>query len=549
MSAEHEQILFLTGKLAEKRLHRILESMQPTDFSCEVENIGVNVAALMTAKMIKRRLTMLDTPDRVIVPGLCLGDLSAISEYFKVPFIRGPIDLKDMPVFFGHDCKVPDLSQHNVLIFAEIVDAPNITVEDIVTRARKYQRDGADVIDVGCLPDTPFPHLEESVEALHESGFKVSVDSLEGNDLLRGGQAGADYLLSLSESTLWIADEVESVPILIPDKHGDMDSMYRVIEKFAERGRPFYADCILDPIHFGFTESLVRYRDLRQQCPDVEIMMGIGNLTELTEADTTGINAILFGIISELGLNAILATEVSPHARAAVREADFARRMMYAAKQEGSFPKGLDGSLLTTHARQPFPYSAEEIEELASEIKDPSYRVQVSEEGIHVYNRDGIINAKNPFEIFSELDLIQEDAPHAFYMGVELARAQIAWQLGKRYMQDEELEWGVATEPDETSDSEEQSKAAHALKKGKQEGKEKGQKKSQKKSKSSTEYKIAGSTLRASKRNKAIKTKAKKKVAKKKITSKKKIKKKITKKKTAAKRVVRKKIIKNKKRN
>jgi len=134
-------------------------------------------------------------------------------------------------------------------------------------------------------------------------------------------------------------------------------------------------------------------------------------------------------------------------------------------------------------------------------------------------------------------------------MGVELARAQIAWQLGKRYMQDEELEWGVATEPDETSDSEEQSKAAHALKKGKQEGKEKGQKKSQKKSKSSTEYKIAGSTLRASKRNKAIKTKAKKKVAKKKITSKKKIKKKITKKKTAAKRVVRKKIIKNKKRN
>ena len=548
MSEPQEHLLFLTGKLAEKRLHRILESMQPTDFTYTVENIGVNVAALMTAKMIKRRLTILDSPGRVIVPGLCRGDLPAISEYFNVPFIHGPIDLKDMPVFFGHDCKIPDLSRHNVLIFAEIVDAPNLAVEDIVARARKYQRDGADVIDVGCLPDTPFPHLEESVEALHEAGFKVSVDSLEDNDLLRGGQAGADYLLSLSESTLWIADEVESVPILIPDKHGDMDSMYRVIEKFAERGRPFYADCILDPIHFGFTESLVRYRDLRQQCPDIEIMMGVGNLTELTEADTTGINATLFGIISELGLNAILATEVSPHARAAVREADFARRMMYAAKQEGSFPKGLDGSLLTTHARMPFPDTAEEIEELASEIKDPSYRVQVSEVGIHVYNRDGIINARNPFEIFPELDLIQEDAPHAFYMGVELARAQIAWQLGKRYMQDEELDWGVATEPDETSDSEERSKAAHALKEGKQEGKKKGQNKSQRKRKSSTEYKVAGSTLRASKRNKAIKTKAKKKTAKKK-TGKKKIKKKIAKKKTAAMRVVRKKIIKNKKRN
>ena len=515
MGEEQEQILFLTGKLAEKRLHKILESMQPTDFSYQIENIGVNVAALMTAEMIKRRLTMLDTPDRVIVPGLCRGDLPAISEYFDVPFIHGPIDLKDMPVFFGHDCKVPDLSQHNVLIFAEIVDAPNITVENIVTRARKYQRDGANVIDIGCLPDTPFPHLEESVEALHEAGLKVSVDSLEDNDLLRGGRAGADYLLSLSESTLWIADEVSSIPVLIPDKHGDMDSMYRVIEKFAGKGRPFFADCILDPIHFGFTESLVRYRDLRQQCPDIEIMMGIGNLTELTEADTTGINAILFGIISELGLNAILATEVSPHARAAVREADFARRMMYAAKQEGSLPKGLDGSLLTTHARKPFPYSAEEIEELASEIKDPSYRVQVSEAAIHVYNRDGIINARNPFELFPELDLLQEDAPHAFYMGVELARAQIAWQLGKRYMQDEELEWGVATEPEETSNSEEQSRAAHAMK----EGKQKGQGAGQKASKSSTEYKAAGSTLQA-----------KKKTSKKKITKKKIIKKKTRKK-------------------
>jgi len=190
---------------------------------------------------------------------------------------------------------------------------------------------------------------------------------------------------------------------------------------------------------------------------------------------------------------------------------------MYAAKQEDSLPKGLDGSLLTTHARNPFPYTADEIEELASEIRDPSYRVQVSEAGIHVYNRDGIINARNPFELFPDLDLIQEDAPHAFYMGVELARAQIAWQLGKRYMQDEELEWGVATEPDETSDSEKQSRAAHALKKG------------QKTGKSSTEYKNVGSTLQG-KKKKTIKKKTGKKKTKKKISKKKTNKKKARKK-------------------
>ncbi|MCI0590052.1 MAG: dihydropteroate synthase, partial [Gammaproteobacteria bacterium] len=80
---------------------------------------------------------------------------------------------------------------------------------------------------------------------------------------------------------------------------------------------------------------------------------------------------------------------------------------------------------------------------------DPSYRVQVSEEGIHIFNRDGLVAGIDPFELFPKLGLLQDDAPHAFYMGVELAKAQIAWQLGKRYIQDEELRWGCATKPKE----------------------------------------------------------------------------------------------------
>ena len=35
---------------------------------------------------------------------------------------------------------------------------------------------------------------------------------------------------------------------------------------------------------------------LRQRFPTVDIMLGVGNLTELTEADTSGINALLFGL-------------------------------------------------------------------------------------------------------------------------------------------------------------------------------------------------------------------------------------------------------------
>lgn len=439
-----EHILFLTGKLAEKRLDRVLASIEPCEFSYEVRNLGLSVAALMTAGMIQRRLASVEGFDRIIVPGLCRGDLEAASQQFGVPVVRGSNDLKDLPAFFGRDCQPPDLSAYDVMIFAEIVEAPQVGVAEILERARRYGEDGADVIDIGTLPDTAFPHLEEAVQCLKAEGFKVSIDSLDTAELLRGGKAGADYLLSLHEESLWVADEVAATPVLIPARHGDLDSLGRAIETLAQRGRPFIADSILDPIHFGFYDSIVRYHALRRRYPQVDIMMGIGNLTELTEADTTGINAILFGLISELGITSVLATEVSPHARSAVREADRARRIMYAARREQSLPKGLDNSLLLGHERKPFPYTAAEIAELAEEIKDPSYRVHVSEAGIHVFNRDGMVTGDDPFTLFPELSLLKDDAPHAFYMGVELAKAHIALMLGKRYIQDEELEWGAA---------------------------------------------------------------------------------------------------------
>jgi dihydropteroate synthase len=471
-----ERILFLTGKLAERSLHRVLESMQPAGFEYEVRNIGLTVAALMTSGMIVRRVESPGGAERVVVPGLCRGDLGEAEAVLGVPVLRGPNDLKDLPAFFGREGAALDLRRHDVRIFAEIVDAPSLSIEHLLAKAQRYAADGADVIDLGCLPDTKFPHLEDAVRALAEAGFRVSVDSVAPDELLRAGRAGADYLLSLSEETLWIAGEVESVPVLIPRAQGDMESLYRTIDGMRAAGRAFIADSVLDPIHFGFTESLLRYAALRRRYPDIEIMMGIGNLTELTEADTTGIQAILFGIISELGITSVLTTQVSPHARSVVREADLARRIMFAARAEDRLPKGLDGGLLAIHDRKPFPYSQAEVAELAAQIRDPSYRVQVTEEGISVFNRDGIISGLDPFQLFARLEALQADAPHAFYMGVELAKARIAWLLGKRYVQDEELCWGVAA-PAREEDGCLAGRDAHA-------------------------YKPAGSTLKASRKAK-----------------------------------------------
>ncbi|HEY9267993.1 MAG TPA: DUF6513 domain-containing protein [Methylotenera sp.] len=444
-----QNLLFLTGKLAEKSLNKVLSEVQENPktppFKYRVEQIGVSVAALMTPDLIARRVKQTGDADKVIIPGLCQGDLTKLEAQYGIPVERGPEDLKDLPQYFGHAGVEPDLSRYSVQIFAEIVDAPYLSVEGVIKKAEQFRQQGANVIDLGCLPGVSFPHLADTVKALKQLDFKVSVDSLNTDDLLTAGHAGADYLLSLTEKTLWIANEVASTPVLIPAKPHSLTSLYRAIDICLKNGRPFIADAILDPIHFGLTDSIVRYQKLRKRYPDIQIMMGIGNLTELTDADTTGINALLFGIISELDVNTVLATSVSPHAVNAIAEADVARRMMFAAKQDIRLPRGYSNDLLGLHDRRPFTYSEDEIREIAAQIKDPSFRIQVSENGLHIYNRDGLFKHTDPFALYPHLK-VDDDASHAFYLGVELARAQIAWQLKKRYVQDQELDWGAASE-------------------------------------------------------------------------------------------------------
>lgn len=457
MADKREHILFLTGKLAEKQLHQILQAMQP-GFDYSVHQLGLTVAALMTADMIRRRLKETFGADRILVPGRCRGDLEALSRDLGIPVERGPNELKDLPAFFGHAEVVPELSRYDIRIFAELTEAPHMSIEEILSEADWHRRHGADVIDVGCLPNTDFPHLEETFQALKSEGHLTSIDSLNPDDLLRGGRAGADYMLSLHKGTLWVAEEVATVPIVIPQPPADLTTLDEAVEALEKTGKPFILDPILEPIHYGFSASLTRYHEVRKRYPEAEMLMGVGNLTELTHADTVGINTLLLGICSELHIHNILATQVSGHCRRAIPEADLARRILFYAREHNMLPKHVHPGLMCLHDPKPFPYQLAEIQELAGMIRDPSYRIQISREGIHIFNRDGMHSAIDPFELFPKLG-VENDGGHAFYLGVELARAQIAWQLGKRYNQDEMLDWGCALDP-----AEEDSVDPHAYK-------------------------------------------------------------------------------------
>jgi dihydropteroate synthase-like protein len=440
-----QKLLFLTGHLAEPRLRKMIELAGLPEGSWRVHNIGIKVAALMTEAIVRNRLKGPLDAEKVILPGRVRMDLDSLKAHYGVPFERGPDELADLPVFLGKGGVPPDLSKHDLRIFAEIIDAPTVSIDKLVARALAHKAAGADVVDIGCQPDVPFPHLEDVVAALKKVGVKVSVDSGDVEELRRAAIAGADYVLSLDETTLDAVKGTACVPILVPKPHGDLASLVRAIDLAKSKKIPHIADPILDPIHFGFTTSIERYAELRRLRPDVEILMGTGNLTELTDADSQGVTAMLLGICSELRIQNVLIVQVSQHTRRTVEEHDAARRLMYRAREDQSLPKGYGGGLLSLHELAPFPTPGSEIAENAKGVRDANFRIEVADDGVHIYSRDGHHASKDPFELFPKLGL-EADGSHAFYLGYELAKAEIALALGKRYSQDNPLNWGVAAD-------------------------------------------------------------------------------------------------------
>nr|WP_294565731.1 DUF6513 domain-containing protein [uncultured Rhodopila sp.] len=442
-----EHLLFLTGHLAHPRLRRILEDLGEPPFTWDIIDIGVQVAALMTEAIILRRLPHPVQATRVILPGRAGVDPARLTTAFGVPFERGPEELADLPNYLGRGGAAPDLSRHDVRIFAEIVDAPLLPPEQLLARAERFRAQGAEVIDLGCRPGTRFEGLEAAIGTLHAAGFWVSVDSGNPGELRRAALAGADFLLSLTEETLDIAAGTAAVPVLVPAPHGDLDSLVRAAEAARARGIACLLDPILEPIHFGFAASLVRYTALRARLPEAEILMGTGNLTELTDADSSGVTAMLMGICSELEIRNVLVVQVSPHTRETVAEHDFARRLMHAARANADLPRGYGGKLLQAHDRAPFAQTEADIAAEARAVRDANYRIAVAEDGIHIFNKTTHAAGREALALYPALD-VATDGAHAFYLGTELMKAETAFALGKRYVQDAPLDWGCAAPRD-----------------------------------------------------------------------------------------------------
>jgi len=431
--------LFVTGRLAADALRTTLDRLE-LDFEYEVAVLGGSVAALMRTEWIARRLPADCASRQVVIPGLCRGDLAAIEARTGVPVIRGPRDLKDLPAYFGQERVLEGYGEYHARILAEIVEAYRMPFADIVAQAEYFRAGGADVIDLGCPPMEAFPGVAEVVAGLKERGFTVSIDTFHPQTIREADEAGADLLLSVNAQNLELVPHLRCKVVVIPDFGEGLESLERNVARVDALGAAYVIDPILDPLSFGFTASLERYCETRRRRPDAEMLMGLGNLTELIDADSHGVNALMAGVIAELGIDYVLTTEVISWARGAVRELDLGRKLMHYALKNRVLPKGLDDGLVALKDPPFETYSEAELRDMQRRVRDRNYRIFADREWVYVFNRDTFLRGTDPQKLFVRLDI--PDPGHAFYLGRELERAALAARLGKKYTQEAPLRWG-----------------------------------------------------------------------------------------------------------
>jgi dihydropteroate synthase len=441
-------LLFVTGRLAEFSLRQVLADLAPLGgFEAEVAVLPISVAALMTPRWVERHLEVPGGFDRVVLPGHCRGDLTALAEKAGSDVVLGPEDLRDLPRFLGQDDdRLDGYGAFDIEILAEINHAPQLSLDAIVAEANRYVAEGADRIDLGCDPGDPWSGVSDAVQALRDCGFKVSIDSFDPTEVAAAVGAGADLVLSVNATNREHAADWGVEVVAIPDRAGSLDGLDETVDSLQRIGIPFRLDPVIEPIGFGFAASLARYLETRRRYPHAELMMGVGNLTELTDVDSAGVNTLLIGFCQELGIHSVLTTEVINWARSSIKEIDLARRLAHHAVTRRVLPKHVEPRLVMLRDPKPRRHGPEALVALARSIKDPNWRVFAEDGAIHVMNNAMHLADTDPFALFERMGI--DDPSHAFYLGYELMKARTALTLNKDYRQDQALSWGFLTEPE-----------------------------------------------------------------------------------------------------
>ena len=515
------KVLLITGTLAEDTVKGYAKE---SCVSTETVALKIPVAALLTPETITKKLKEVDIRgfDVILVPGFIRGDTSIITKAFGVQTFKGPRYAADLPTVLDSlrevklSTVVPacdllrDKLQKKALqeiekveqnreellkkpgnllignlavgrdfpmrVLAEIVDAPLMDEKTIQRLAKRFIEAGADFIDVGMIAGESKPlAARRLVKAVKEVvNVPVSIDSLDPAEIREAVHAGADLVLSADAGNIEaIAPYVRDVAVVViptnqrqgffPKK---AEERVKLLEEIIERAKMLgvakcIADLILEPS--DVLESFIAFRQFAERNPKVQLFVGVSNVTELMDADSIGVNALLARLSSEVGASIMLATEKSDKAKGTVREEVAAAKMMFLAKKRRSVPKdlGVDLLLLKDKRKRDEPYYrkfGKNVQVIKAEKKNlikmdatGSFNIvvdRISENIVALHysvaekeKPDKMIKGKTADVIYSkiiELGLVSRE-DHAAYLGGELTKAEIALRTGKEYIQDKPL--------------------------------------------------------------------------------------------------------------
>jgi dihydropteroate synthase-like protein len=512
------KVLLVTGKLAETIVRR---HARESRVETSVVALPVPVASLLTPELIAHQLCTMNLKgyDMILVPGLVRGNLEVVEKKCKVTTFKGPRYSADIP-FVLNALEEVFLSKiepaDNVLrqafaeqahlqlekaenlellgrpgtfligdvpigrgfpmrIIAEILDAPMLSDNEIRSRARYYVESGANIIDIGMMAGNPKPReADRAVKAVKSLAFApVAIDTIDVEEAKMAVDAGADLLLSLDVSTMVeAASFARDIGVVIlptdsqrgyspKESQARAEALRRNVSYAKELGyRKIIADPVADPlITPGLLDSTACYQIFSRQHPDIPLLFGAGNVTELLDADSVGANALLAGIAAEVNASFLLTTEGSNKTLGAIRELSIASEMMFLAKKRSSVPKdlGLDLLILKEKRRLDEPNEGQFDEKrvikarpVPEEAIDEagSYRIMVDrskKQIIAIRYKENIqeeilvgSDATSIYDTLIKMGLVTR-MDHSAYLGRELTKAEIALKLGRSYVQDNPL--------------------------------------------------------------------------------------------------------------
>jgi dihydropteroate synthase-like protein len=359
-------------------------------------------------------------------------------------------------------------------VLAEIVDAALMDKETIQQTAKRFVAAGADIVDVGMVAGESQPLVAKRIVEWVKQvvDVPVSIDTLDSAEIKAAAQAGADLILSGDAGNIEeIAPFTSKVAVVViptnqrqgffPKKAQDrVKFLEEIILKAKKLGvTKCIADLVLEPS--DILESFIAFKEFAVRNPTVPLFVGVSNVTELMDADSVGINAILARLSSEVDASILLATEKSAKAKGTLAEEVAAAKMMFLSKKRGSVPKdlGIDLLILKDKRIHEEPYD-KKLEVNAKVVDAPEkfepgtldsegvFKISIDRtEGVlvavHYTSLDmtkpiNIIKGKTADSLYAkilEMGLVSR-LDHAAYLGSELAKAEIALRTGKEYVQD-----------------------------------------------------------------------------------------------------------------